>query len=178
MHCASVLRITQGNWQHLKMATFREGKLARKRNGRFQSKAGKSRTEKFLDSQKRKSSDGLADTIKLSLQSECESETVLSGRRIVELGLLSKELADGCKYCKSPLQLSNCWKETVSGHGSFLYITCREDNCGEINVCHTSKVHRVSDRGRPVFDVNTKLAAGKYNLLYTEKLNLLLLAKS
>ncbi|XP_044167665.1 uncharacterized protein LOC114976984 [Acropora millepora] len=142
------------------MATFREGKLARKRNGRFQSKAGKSRTEKFLDSRKRKSSDGLANTIKLSLQSECESETVLSGRRVVELGLLSKELADGCKYCKSPLQLSNCWKETVSGLGSFLYITCREDSCGEINVCHTSKVHRVSDRGRPVFDVNTKLAAG------------------
>ncbi|XP_044166167.1 uncharacterized protein LOC122950140 [Acropora millepora] len=142
------------------MATFRAGKLARKKNGRFQSTTGKSRTEKFLDSRKRKSSDGPADSIKVSFQSECETEAVLAGRRVVELGLLSKELADGCKYCGSPLQLSNCWKETVSGLGSFLYITCREDNCGEINVCHTSKVHRVSDRGRPVFDVNTKLAAG------------------
>ena len=102
---------------------------------------------------------------------------MLAGRRVVELGLLSKELADGFKYCRSPQQLSNCWKETVSGLGSFLYITCREDNCGEINVCHTSKVHRVSDRGRPVFDVNTKLAAGEYNLLYTEKLNLLFISK-
>ena len=113
----------------------------------------------------------------MSFQSECESETVLSGRRVVELSLLSKELADGCKYCTSPLQLSNCWKKTVSGLGSFLYITCREGNCGEINVCHTSKVHRVSDCGRPVFDVNTKLTAGEYNLLYTENLNLLFISR-
>ena len=159
------------------METFLAGKLARKKNGRFQSKALKRRTENLLDSRKRKSSDSLADVIKVSFQSECESATVLSGRRVVELGLLSKELADGCNYCRSPLQLSNCWKETVSGLGSFLYITCREDNCGEINVYHTSKVHRVSDRGRPVFDVNTKLASGKYNLLYTEKLNLLFISK-
>ena len=62
----------------------------------------------------------------MSFQSECESETVLSGRRVVELGLLSKELADGCNYCRSPLQLSNCWKETLSGLGSFLYITIWE----------------------------------------------------
>ena len=58
----------------------------------------------------------------MSFQSECESKTVLSGRRVVELGLLSKELADGCNYCISPLKLSNCCKETVSGLGSFLYI--------------------------------------------------------
>ena len=78
--------------------------------------------ENFLDSRKRKSSDSSADAIKVSFQSECESDTVLSGRRVVELGLLSKELADGCNYCISPLQLSNCCKETVSGLGSFLYI--------------------------------------------------------
>ena len=38
--------------------------------------------------------------LKCHFMSECESETVLSGRRVVELGLLSKELVDGCKYCK------------------------------------------------------------------------------
>ena len=110
------------------MATFRAGKLARKKNGRFQSTAVKSRTENFLNSRKRKtySSDSLADAIKVSFQSECESETVLSGGRVVELGLLSKELADGCNYCRNPLQLSNCWKETVSGLGSLLYITLWE----------------------------------------------------
>ena len=57
---------------------------------------------------------------------------MISGRRVVELGLLSKELADRCNFCGSPLKLSNCWKESVSALGSFLYITCREDNFGEI----------------------------------------------
>ena len=99
------------------MATFHAGKLARKQNGRFQSIVVKSRTENLLDSQKRKSS----DAIKVSFQSECESETVLSGRSVIELGLLSKELADGCNSCRSPLQLFNWWKETLSGLGSFLY---------------------------------------------------------
>ena len=113
MHCASVLRITQGIWRHVKMTTFRTGKLARKMNGRFQSTAVKRRTENFLDSRKRKLSDSRADAIKVSFQSESESDTVLLGRHVVELGLLSKELADGCNYCRSPLQLSNCWKETV-----------------------------------------------------------------
>ena len=108
------------------MATIREGKLARKKNGRFRSTAVKSRTENVLDSRKRKSSDSLADAMKVSFQSECESETVLSGRSVVELGLLSKELADDCNYCRSPLQLSNFWKETVSGLGSFPYITLWE----------------------------------------------------
>ena len=110
------------------MATFRAEKLARKKNGRFQSTAVKSRTENLLDSRKRKSSDSLADAIKVSFQSECESETVLSGRCVVELGLLSKELAHDCNYCncRRPLQLSNCWRETVSGLGSFPYISLWE----------------------------------------------------
>ena len=108
------------------MATFRAGKLARTRNSNFQSTAVKSRTENVLDSRKGKSSDSLADAIKVSFQSKCESESVPSGRRVVELGLLSKELADGYNYCRSPLQLSNWWKETLSGLGSFLYITLLE----------------------------------------------------
>ena len=99
------------------------GKLPRKRNGGFQSTAVKSRTENFLDSRKRKLSDSLSDDVKVLFKSECESETVLSGRRFVEFGLLSKELDDGCNYCRGHLQLSNCWKETVSGLGSFPYIT-------------------------------------------------------
>ena len=36
------------------MATFRAGKLARKKNGRFQSTAVKSKTGNYLDSQKKK----------------------------------------------------------------------------------------------------------------------------
>lgn len=47
----------------------------------------------------------------------------------------------------------------------------------KINVCYTSKVHRVNDRRRPVLNNNTKLTAGKYKLLYAQKLNLLLISK-
>ena len=113
------------------MATFRAGKLTRKKKGRFQSTAVKSRTENFFDSRKRKSSDSLADAIKVSFQSACESETVLSGRRVVEFSLLPKELADGCNYFRSPLQFPNCWKETVSGFDSFLYVTYGKAFTGE-----------------------------------------------
>ena len=75
----------------------------------------------------------------------------ISGRRVVELELLAEALDGGCKVCAKPLQL-----------GSFLYITCCNPDCGEINVCQTNKTHRVAGtmRGRPIFDVNTKLAAG------------------
>ena len=52
-------------------------------NGRFQSRAGKSRTENLLDSRKGNPSDSRADAIKVSFQSECESDTVLSGRRVI-----------------------------------------------------------------------------------------------
>ena len=91
-----------------------------------------------------------------------QSGSKISGRRVVELELLAEALDHGCKVCAKPLQLSNVTEETVSGLGSFLYITCCNPDCGEINVCQTNKTHRVAGtmRGRPIFDVNTKLAAG------------------
>ena len=39
--------------------------------------------------------------LKCAFHSECESDTMLSGRRVVRLGLLSKELADRCSYCNA-----------------------------------------------------------------------------
>ena len=86
----------------------------------------------------------------------------LPGRRVVELGVLAKSLDEGCKTCKTPLRLSDCTDETISGLGSYLYIVCQNPACGEINHCSTNKSHRVAGttRGRKVFDVNTKLAAG------------------
>ena len=102
------------------------------------------------------------------------SDFKLSGRRVVELDLLVKVLDEGCKACGNPLQLSNCFHETVSGLGSLLYLTCANGECAEINVCKTNKTHRIRSiqRGRPIFDVNTKLAAGilarLFNLLYVQ----------
>lgn len=107
----------------------------------------------------------VVEEVEMGTEAHCESQSYLElrGRRIVELDVLAKELE--CKSCGASLQLLNCFRETVSGLGSFLYITCSNSDCGEINVCHTNKAHRSSDkrRGRPIFDVNTKLAAGRFN---------------
>ena len=93
-----------------------------------------------------------------------ENLTKVSGRRVVELDLLAEALDRGCNTCAKPLQLSRITDETVSRLGSFLYIMCSNPDCGELNLCQTSKTHRVPGRicGCPgyVFDVNTKLAAG------------------
>ena len=76
-----------------------------------------------------------------------------SGRRVVESEVLAEALDGGLKVCNTPLQLSSCTDETLSGLGSFLYIVCSNSEGEEINVCHTNKTHRVAGntRGRPIF---------------------------
>jgi len=78
-----------------------------------------------------------------------------NGRRVVKLDLLAKLLDSGCKTCAEPLKLSNTTDEMLSGIGSL----CCNPDCGEINVWHTQKTHRVVDTlcRRPIFDNNTKL---------------------
>ena len=158
-----VLRITSQKWRNLaclinstgNMATFiSAGNLARHKNGRFQKMSDSNRTKSLCLARKR-----LSESCK-GPSAVCEFP--VTGRRIVELSLLANQLDSGCSVCGTPLRLSNCTQETVSGLGSFLYITCSEEGCGEVNVCHTSKAHRAQARGRSVFDINTKLAAGKY----------------
>lgn len=96
-----------------------------------------------------------------------EKGFLLTGRCVVELDVLAKALDSGCQTCVNVLQLSNCSQETISRLGSFLYITCSNSDCGEINVCLTNKTHQAGNeqRGRPVFDVNTKLTAGTFIFL-------------
>ena len=79
-----------------------------------------------------------------------------------ELNVLAEAMDGGCEACGAALRLSHCIKETVSGLGSLLYICCSNSECGETNICRTNKTHRSTGttRGRPIFDVNTKLAAG------------------
>ena len=78
------------------------------------------------------------------------------GRRIVELDVLSKNLI--CYDCGKALNLCNTEDETRYGLASILYIACE---CGVTNSVATGKSHRVSNRGVPIYDVNTKAAAGK-----------------
>lgn len=88
----------------------------------------------------------------------------LRSRRVVELNVLAEALDGGCEACGATLRLSDCIRETVSGLGSLLYICCSNSECGETNICRTNKTHRRTGttRGRPIFDVNTKLAAGLF----------------
>ena len=142
------------------MVAFLAGKLAREKNGRFGKAWFKQRGGNLWKGSKRKlsESDKIVESVSLS-----KCEYLVTGRRVVELDLLAKELDGGCKSCGKPLRLADCSQETISGLGNFLYITCGEETCGEINVCHTSKMHRANagTRGRPVFDINTKLAVGE-----------------
>ena len=95
---------------------------------------------------------------------EVHSEFSLRGRRVVELNVLAEALDGGCEACGAVLRLSDCIKETLSGLGSLLYICCSNSECGETNICRTNKTHHSTGttRGRPIFDVNTKLAAGLF----------------
>ena len=72
----------------------------------------------------------------------------LSGRRVVDLGVLAEALDGGYSACNTPLKLSNCTDDTLSGLGSFLYIVCCNSECGEINVCRTHQTHRVANEVR------------------------------
>ena len=102
----------------------------------------------------------------------------LSGLRVVELNVLAEALDGGCEACGVALRLSDCIKETVSGLGSLLYICCSNFECGETNICRTNKTHRRTGTtlGRPIFDVNTKLAAGLFT--FTDVKNIFLIKAS
>jgi len=84
----------------------------------------------------------VVEEVEMDTEVHCEPQSCLElrGRRIVELDVLE------CKSCGASLQLLNCFCETVSRLRSFLYITCSNSDCGEINVCHTNKVHHSSDK--------------------------------
>lgn len=143
-----------------KMAAVRP----RDKRGCFRKRKDNERREKLHIRFKRNAEEPSVIMVSDGRQSNEEKGFLLTGIRVVELDVLAKALDSGCQTCGNPLQLSNCSQETTSGLGSFLYITCSNSDCGEINVCLTNKTHQASNnpRGRPIFDVNTKLAAGTF----------------
>lgn len=60
-------------------------------------------------------SDKIVESVSFS---KCQFQ--VTGRRVVELDLLVKELDSGCKSCGKALRLADCTQETISGLGSFL----------------------------------------------------------
>ena len=150
------------------MATVSVGTKSRDKKGFFVSSKEKGRREKLKNIWKRNccnvEGDGGVSTKKKCIEAgSCN----FRGRRVIELDVLARALDSGCSACGKALLLSNCQDETISGLGSFLYIMCSDPECGEVNVCTTNKSHRAAGagRGRPIFYVNTKLAAGRYFFL-------------
>ena len=148
------------------MVAFLAGKLSCKKNGHLGKAWLGKRGGNLWQGRKRKLSESveIAESAKTSVLSFAKCEFPITGRHVIELDLLAKELDGGCKSGGKPLRLADCTQETILGLGSFLYITCGEDICSKVNVCHTNKVHGMNagTRGRPVFDINMKLAAGEY----------------
>ena len=90
------------------------------------------------------------------------------GRRIVELGLLAKQL-QACWMChKGPLDLTNIEGETRYGLGSLLKVKCT--SCGGHNKISTGKRHQATKSSSPTkrcWDINSKAAIGN---LYIKQL--------
>lgn len=143
------------------------GRILKNKKGVFISPKEKERRENLKNRLKRKFSEAERHAESESTSNDGETSFELQGRRVVELNVLAKALDSGCKACGNPLQLSNCLQETISGLGSFLYIICANSECGEANVCVANKTHRADgvQHGRPIFDANTKLAAGEFKIM-------------
>ncbi|WAR14915.1 LOW QUALITY PROTEIN: hypothetical protein MAR_005058, partial [Mya arenaria] len=84
----------------------------------------------------------------------------LEGRRVVEIGVILERLSS-CSSCGNSFCINGIG-ETIYGLGSILHISC--NTCRMVNLVPTGKRHSTSDgsAARRCFDVNTKLAAGKF----------------
>ena len=130
-----------------------------------------------IQSRKRKRGQNLKNRFSTKVQvveedvAQVISNSVLTGRRVVDLNFLSQQLDDiGCSSCHERLQLKHCTKETIRGLGSYLHIVC--DSCRWVTKVRTGKTHcgtkdDTQNCKSIVFDVNTKAAAGMLFLLYS-----------
>ena len=124
----------------------------RKKNGQFRSKLEASRSASL-------------DQINEGKKTKSPQSPWLEGRRVIEFEVLLNGLKKcGNTDCGNRLTLFNIVWETIYGLGSILHITC--DACRTVNMIPTGKRHSASENSTTMrcFDVNTKLAMGKYSL--------------
>ena len=93
-------------------------------------------------------------------------------RLVIELGHIVEQLRAGCKQCKLQLNLCSALGVQTRGLGGWLYITCDNRACAEVNRISLGKQHRkstndkadnpfnISPSGNAIFDINTKAASG------------------
>ena len=82
----------------------------------------------------------------------------LEGRRVVELNVLSEGL--WCPMCQLCLSLKNTVGEEIRGLASVLRVKCLK--CNMITDAHTSKSANIAKNVVKMYDVNCKMAVGKY----------------
>eukprot|EP00117_Sycon_ciliatum_P007719 scpid60636/ scgid10713/ len=88
------------------------------------------------------------------------------GRRIIDVRYLASQLRNGCTMCGHHLHLQNCVDEVKHGLASRFELLCLR--CSYATVVSTSTKHRRKgvSRGPGIYDVNTKVAAGKHVPLF------------
>lgn len=90
-----------------------------------------------------------------------EEETLLDGRRIVDLKFLGRQM--WCVLCKEALSLEYIEKEFRRGLGSHLAIRCYK--CLLINEMSTCTMQSSSDKRNIRFDINFKTVIGMIDFL-------------
>ena len=100
-----------------------------------------------------------------------DSVFIFDGRRIVDMNYLIEKLKTGCTVCSTRLNLCCTLNEKRYGLGVMLDIKCK--NSRFINKVPTGKSHFDSSQKitMPIFDINTKAAAGIifiYHLIRTQ----------
>ena len=111
------------------MAAFLTGKLACEKNERFGKASLGKRDGTLWQGSKRKLTETveIVESAKTPVLVFSKCEFSVTRRRVVELDFLAKEFDGGCESCGKPLRLADYTQETISGLGSFLYITCGEE---------------------------------------------------
>ena len=138
--------------------------MARNKKGRFAKPKEVERLARFGEAARKRRlgspNDGASDSTEPEAGDQAESYQ-LEGRRIVNLGLLAKQLDEsGCMACHTPLHLSDTEGSHRYGCAEVLLIKCRA--CEVMTPVHTSKRHYSPSSGKlmPIYDINTKIASG------------------
>ena len=79
---------------------------------------------------------------------------------VVDLGVLFTSLQ--CDQCSLPLDPSKCMGIHRVGVCGWVYIICTNQACNLMNKVPLGKTHKCAVKGPDSFDVNTKVALGKF----------------
>eukprot|EP00117_Sycon_ciliatum_P037279 scpid98556/ scgid27918/ len=132
---------------------------SQRRRTRMSSSAVASSAVDFLSASSSPEEAGQEVDEQLSSESEVDGESgesVIAGRRIVDISLLVERCRRGCCSCKTVLNLVDIVSEQRSGLASIFRVKC--SSCRTENLVQTSKSVVSKNGKRRVFSVNTKAA--------------------